>query len=153
MGSVSISIVEGNPHLRSLLGWHLQQVGHWVHQSADINHAREIFFSQQPSLVILDAELPDGDGLEFCRWLQQQQQSRYPHRERCLVPLHLHASGTITSSFTTFSSSPSFSSSRLWGTKPHRLAENIEGVLYVNDRVSKRFTTIFTVVHWQNLYE
>ncbi|MDQ2099277.1 MAG: response regulator transcription factor [Tychonema bourrellyi B0820] len=73
MGFVNISIVEGNPHLRSLLGWHLQQVGHWVHQSADINHAREIFFSHQPSLVILDAELPDGDGLVFCRWLQQQQ--------------------------------------------------------------------------------
>ncbi|MCW6048512.1 response regulator transcription factor [Lyngbya sp. CCAP 1446/10] len=75
MGSVSISIVEGNPHLRSLLGWHLQQVGHWVHQSADISHAREIFFSRQPTLVILDAQLPDGDGLEFCRWLAQQQQS------------------------------------------------------------------------------
>lgn len=73
MGFVNISIVEGNPHLRSLLAWHLQQVGHWVHQSADINHAREIFFSHQPSLVILDAELPDGDGLVFCRWLQQQQ--------------------------------------------------------------------------------
>ncbi len=73
MGFVNISIVEGNPHLRSLLAWHLQQVGHWVHQSADINHAREIFFSHQPSLVILDAELPDGDGLAFCRWLQQQQ--------------------------------------------------------------------------------
>ncbi|MFM9268375.1 response regulator transcription factor [Tychonema sp. BBK16] len=73
MGFVNISIVEGNPHLRSLLAWHLQQVGHWVHQSADINHAREIFFSHQPSLVILDAELPDG--LEFCRWQQQQQQS------------------------------------------------------------------------------
>ncbi|TAF58714.1 MAG: DNA-binding response regulator [Oscillatoriales cyanobacterium] len=57
------------------MGWHLQQVGHWVHQSADISHAREIFFSRQPTLVILDAQLPDGDGLEFCRWLQQQQQS------------------------------------------------------------------------------
>ncbi len=75
MGSASISIVEGNAHLRSLLGWHLQQVGHWVHQSADISHAREIFFSRQPTLVILDAQLPDGDGLEFCRWLAQQQQS------------------------------------------------------------------------------
>ncbi|CBN53679.1 MULTISPECIES: response regulator transcription factor [Kamptonema] len=75
MGSACISIIEGNPHLRSLLGWHLQQVGFWVHQSADIHHAREIFYTRQPSLVILDAELPDGDGLEFCRWLQQQQQS------------------------------------------------------------------------------
>ncbi|MBD1866337.1 response regulator transcription factor [Oculatella sp. FACHB-28] len=75
MGSVCIQIVEGNPHLRSLLGWHLQQVGYWVHQSADIHQAREVFHNRQPTLVILDSELPDGDGLEFCRWLQQQQQA------------------------------------------------------------------------------
>jgi two-component system, OmpR family, response regulator len=73
VGSVCIQIVEGNPHLRSLLGWHLQQVGYWVHQSADLQQARETFQSRQPDLVILDSELPDGDGIEFCRWLQQQQ--------------------------------------------------------------------------------
>ncbi|HEY9619343.1 MAG TPA: response regulator transcription factor [Crinalium sp.] len=75
MGSVCIQIVEGNPHLRSLLGWHLQQVGYWVHQSADLQQAREVFQARQPQLVILDSELPDGDGIEFCRWLQQQQQA------------------------------------------------------------------------------
>ncbi|GAB4368380.1 MAG: response regulator transcription factor [Elainellaceae cyanobacterium] len=75
MGSVSIQIVEGNPHLRSLLGWHLQQVGYWVHQSADLQQAREVFLSRQPNLVILDSELPDGDSLDFCRWLQQHQQA------------------------------------------------------------------------------
>lgn len=75
MGSVCIQIVEGNPHLRSLLAWHLQQASYWVHQSATIHQAREVFQSRQPNLVILDSELPDGDGVEFCRWLQQQQQS------------------------------------------------------------------------------
>lgn len=75
MGAVGIQIVEGNPHLRSLLGWHLQQVGYWVHQSADLQQAREVFINRQPNLVILDSELPDGDGLEFCRWLQQQRQA------------------------------------------------------------------------------
>jgi two-component system, OmpR family, response regulator len=75
VGSVCIQIVEGNPHLRSLLGWHLQQVGHWVNQSADLQQAKEMFLSRQPNLVILDSELPGGDGLEFCRWLQQQRQS------------------------------------------------------------------------------
>jgi two-component system OmpR family response regulator len=73
VGSVCIQIVEGNPHLRSLLGWHLQQVGYEVYQSADLQQAREVFQSRQPHLVILDSELPDGDGLEFCRWLQKQQ--------------------------------------------------------------------------------
>ncbi|MBD2123482.1 response regulator transcription factor [Trichocoleus sp. FACHB-262] len=75
MGAVCVQIVEGNPHLRSLLGWHLQQAGYWVYQSADIHQAREVFQSRQPTLVVLDSDLSGGDGLEFCRWLQQQQQS------------------------------------------------------------------------------
>ncbi len=75
MGAFCIQIVEANPHLRSLLGWHLQQAGYWVHQSADIHQARDVFQHRQPTLVILDSELPDGNGIEFCRWLQQQQQS------------------------------------------------------------------------------
>ncbi|MEA5570865.1 response regulator transcription factor [Calothrix sp. UHCC 0171] len=74
MGSVCIEIVEGNPHLRSLLGWHLQQLNYRVHQAASIYQAREVFLSNQPTLVILDADLPEGDGMEFCRWLHRQQQ-------------------------------------------------------------------------------
>ncbi|HEY9815046.1 MAG TPA: response regulator transcription factor [Candidatus Obscuribacterales bacterium] len=75
MGAVCIQIVEGNPHLRSLLGWHLQQTGYWVYQSADLHQARETFQTRQPNLVVLDSELPGGDGLDFCRWLQSQQQA------------------------------------------------------------------------------
>jgi len=75
VGSACISIIEGNPHLRSLLGWHLQHVGYLVHQAADLHNARDIFYAHQPNLVILDAELPEGNSLEFCQWLQQQRQS------------------------------------------------------------------------------
>ena len=75
MGAVCIQIVEGNPHLRSLLGWHLQQAGYWVYQSADIHQARDTFQNRQPDLLILDAEVPGGDGLEFCRWIQCHQQA------------------------------------------------------------------------------
>lgn len=73
VGSVCIEIVEGNPHLRSLLSWHLQQVGYRVNQAASLYQAREVFLTRQPMLVILDSELPDGDGIDFCRWLQRQQ--------------------------------------------------------------------------------
>nr|WP_235355160.1 response regulator transcription factor [Aliterella atlantica] len=71
---MAIEIVEGNPHLRSLLSWHLQQVGYRMYQAASLTQARDVFLSQQPTLVILDSELPDGNGIEFCRWLQLQQQ-------------------------------------------------------------------------------
>ena len=74
MGSTCILIVEGNSNLRSLLGWHLQQVGHWVHHSANIIHAKELLYTRCPNLVILEAELPEGNSLEFCQWLQKQQQ-------------------------------------------------------------------------------
>lgn len=73
--SVCIQIIEGNPHLRSLLGWHLQQADYWVYQSATLYQARETFYNRQPTLIVLDSDLPDGDGLEFCRWVYQQRQS------------------------------------------------------------------------------
>jgi two-component system OmpR family response regulator len=73
--AIGIQIVEGNPHLRSLLGWHLQQLGYVVYQSNSLRQGRQVFEQRQPTLVILDSELPDGDGLEFCSWLQQQQRS------------------------------------------------------------------------------
>lgn len=74
MTSVSIQIIEGNPHLRSLLGWHLQQAGYRVFQSADMVRTRDVFQNRQPDLVILDSQLPDGDGVELCKWLHNQGQ-------------------------------------------------------------------------------
>ncbi len=72
VGAVSVQIIEGNPHLRSLLGWHLQQAGYKVFQSADIARTRDVFQTRNPDLVILDSQLPDGDGIELCRWLYKQ---------------------------------------------------------------------------------
>lgn len=73
VGSGSILIVEGNQHLRSLLAWHLQQAGYWTFQSPDIRQGREAFYNRVPALVILESELPDGDGIEFCRWMHERQ--------------------------------------------------------------------------------
>ncbi|MDY7004453.1 MAG: response regulator transcription factor [Cyanobacteriota bacterium] len=75
MGAACILIVEENPRLRSLLGWHLQQTNHSVHQSANIHHAKKLIHTHCPNLVIMEADLPDGNSLEFCQWVQQHQQS------------------------------------------------------------------------------
>jgi two-component system OmpR family response regulator len=74
VSAVCIQIVEGNPHLRSLLGWHLQQVGYSVYQSASLQQAKDVYLNRKPQLVVLDSDLSDGNGLEFCRWLRQQSQ-------------------------------------------------------------------------------
>lgn len=72
---ISIEIVEGNPNLASLLGWHLQQIGYSVFQAVSCQQAKVVFHKQQPSLVILSTDLPDGDGVELCRWFYKQRSS------------------------------------------------------------------------------
>jgi two-component system OmpR family response regulator len=69
-----ITIVEGNPHLRSLLAWHLQQAGYVVSQCNSFAGAKNAFLQRQPTLAIIDSDLPDGDGIELCRWLYQEHQ-------------------------------------------------------------------------------
>ena len=49
MVSAHISIVESNPHLRSLLGWHLQQSGYVVSQSASLQQGRDTVLSTSAS--------------------------------------------------------------------------------------------------------
>jgi two-component system, OmpR family, response regulator len=73
VGIIHVQIVEGNPHLRSLLGWHLQQTGYTVHLTSGVRQARDVYSKQQPDLVVVDSDLADGDSLEFCRWLHRQQ--------------------------------------------------------------------------------
>jgi two-component system, OmpR family, response regulator len=72
VGKFHIEIVEGNPHLRSLLGWHLQQAGYVVHLTSGIRQARDVYSRQHPDVVVVDTDVSDGDGLEFCRWLYRQ---------------------------------------------------------------------------------
>ncbi|MCM1984382.1 response regulator transcription factor [Lyngbya confervoides] len=72
MAPTHVQVVEGNPHLRSLLGWHLQQNGYSVHLTANMHQGRDVFLKQRPNLVVIDSDLPDGHGLELCRWLHRQ---------------------------------------------------------------------------------
>lgn len=73
MGSTQILIVESNPHLRSLLGWHLQQGGYIVKQSTNIHQGKKAFEQIKPILVVVDSDLPNGEGLAMCSWLCSSQ--------------------------------------------------------------------------------
>ncbi|WP_373540546.1 response regulator transcription factor [Chamaesiphon sp.] len=64
-----IHIIEGNHNLRSLLAWHLQQAGYQVKQSSTLAQANLACTQDPPTLAILDSDLPDGEGIDFCRWL------------------------------------------------------------------------------------
>ncbi len=72
MGALNILIAEANPHLRSLLGWHLQQAGYILFLTSSVQQAQDVFTQQQPDIVVIDSDLPDGSGLSLCQWLQRQ---------------------------------------------------------------------------------
>jgi two-component system, OmpR family, response regulator len=69
---VQIHVIEGNQNLRSLLAWHLQQAGYQVQQSATLAQAYQRCKQELPTLAIVDSDLPDGAGIEFCEWLFSQ---------------------------------------------------------------------------------
>jgi two-component system, OmpR family, response regulator len=69
---VQIHVIEGNHNLRALLAWHLQQVGYQVQQSPHLAHAYQCCAQELPLLAIVDSDLPDGEGIEFCQWLYPQ---------------------------------------------------------------------------------
>jgi two-component system, OmpR family, response regulator len=66
---VQIHVIEGNHNLRSLLTWHLHQAGYQVQQSATLAQAYQQCDRELPTLAIVDSDLPDGEGVEFCEWL------------------------------------------------------------------------------------
>ena len=69
---MQIHVIEGNHNLRSLLAWHLQQAGYRVQQSATLAQAYQGCDRELPTLAIVDSDLPDGEGIEFCQWLYPQ---------------------------------------------------------------------------------
>lgn len=69
---MQIHIIEGNHNLRSLLAWHLHQAGYQVQQSSTLAQAYQGCTQELPTLAILDSDLPDGEGIEFCQWLYPQ---------------------------------------------------------------------------------
>ncbi len=69
---IHVQVIESNLNLRSLLSWNLQQAGYKVKHASDMVSARDGFQSQQPGIVVLEAEFAGGQGLQLCHWLRHQ---------------------------------------------------------------------------------
>src|SRR3954468_4885610 len=66
-----ILVVEDDAALARVLRDNLSFEGFQVHWAADAGMAVEASKEFTPDLVVLDVMLPDGDGFELCRYLQQ----------------------------------------------------------------------------------
>ena len=66
-----ILIAEDDTALRNGIALALKQEGRQVDVCPDLNSARAFLAAQEVDLLLLDINLPDGSGLDFCRELRQ----------------------------------------------------------------------------------
>ena len=69
-------IVEDDRGLAGGIAFFMERDGCEIICAGTLAHAREIFETEKPDAVLLDLNLPDGDGLEFCREIRRS--SRTP---------------------------------------------------------------------------
>ncbi|EKB1966775.1 response regulator transcription factor [Vibrio parahaemolyticus] len=69
----NILLIEDDDDLAELVQMHLKFQGHQVSRESSIAAGRNTYQQQSFDLVILDRGLPDGDGLDICHHLRQQQ--------------------------------------------------------------------------------
>lgn len=68
---VSIFIVEDDVHLNHGIGYALKKDGYQILAAQSLTEAKTILQKQTIHLMILDLNLPDGDGVDFCRELRR----------------------------------------------------------------------------------
>ncbi|MDT8409498.1 MAG: response regulator transcription factor [Wenzhouxiangellaceae bacterium] len=67
---MKILVVDDDIDLRSLIGFALRRDGLLAVEAGSVDAARRAFIDETPDLVILDVNLPDGDGISLCRELR-----------------------------------------------------------------------------------
>jgi DNA-binding response OmpR family regulator len=73
--SERILIVEDEANIASFVAMYLQKAGYTVERAATGGEAVEKAKAQDPSLIVLDLNLPDMDGLEVCRVIRADSQT------------------------------------------------------------------------------
>lgn len=79
----SLLIVEDSPTVRQMLAYYFEMEGFEVGAAGTVCEAKALFESRRPgrgawSLIISDYHLPDGDGMELCKWVRRHQDGSPP---------------------------------------------------------------------------
>jgi two-component system OmpR family response regulator len=70
---MKLLVVEDDPRMAQLLHRGLTRDGWAVTCTATVRHAQDEALAGHYDAVVCDVMLPDGSGLELCRWLREQQ--------------------------------------------------------------------------------
>lgn len=69
-----ILIVEDDRDLNASLSYALEKQKYSVASVFSISQAKKIYVKEAPHLVLMDINLPDGEGFELCRWIKAQRE-------------------------------------------------------------------------------
>jgi two-component system phosphate regulon response regulator OmpR len=68
--SARLLLIDDDTRLTGMVGDYLRAAGFEVSSAGNLAQAREALAQGRFELIVLDLMLPDGDGLDFCRWLR-----------------------------------------------------------------------------------
>jgi len=69
---VPVLVVDDMETVRGLVMAFLHELGYESHGVENVASAQEWLAKNVPPLVILDVMMPDGNGLDLCRWIRSQ---------------------------------------------------------------------------------
>lgn len=71
MGTMKILIIEDDDGLNRGISFALEQEGYKAVSARTLQEGYSLFEKEKPNAVILDLNLPDGDGIDFCKKIRQ----------------------------------------------------------------------------------
>ena len=70
----NILVVEDDYDLNQSICYSLKKSGYGVYGVAFMEKGKQLFSKNQIDLVLLDVNLPDGEGFSFCKWVKEQKE-------------------------------------------------------------------------------
>lgn len=70
--SSAIFIVDDDDDLREIAGMIFTKMKFTVSFAENVSNAKAWLSSNTPRLIVLDIMMPDGNGLDMCRWIRSQ---------------------------------------------------------------------------------
>ena len=70
-----ILVVEDDFDLNQAICYSLKKSGYGVYGVTFMEKGKQIFFENQIDMVLLDVNLPDGEGFSFCQWVKKAKRS------------------------------------------------------------------------------
>jgi DNA-binding response OmpR family regulator len=68
-----IAVLDDDPDIRELVAVHVKKAGMKIREFGDAEALYRFFREDTPDLLILDLMLPDGDGIEICKFLRKHE--------------------------------------------------------------------------------